>query len=115
MHGHTAASLCSLAAAIVGPYDKRLNSPCSSITWFYVDHQPGTLPSAGQRPEDVGCVAKALQTVQLPDNGSCNVQAEIMAMPAGRMLELTQRYATKRDAGAQGGVCAWLSLPSECK
>ncbi|EFN51862.1 hypothetical protein CHLNCDRAFT_139765 [Chlorella variabilis] len=91
-------------AAIVGPYDKRLNSPCSSITWFYVDHQPGTLPSAGQRPEDVGCVAKALQTVQLPDNGSCNVQAEIMAMPAGRMLELTQRYATKRDAVDMAGV-----------
>ncbi len=81
----------------MGPYDKGLPSPQSSITWFYVDHPPGKLPSKGQRADDAGCVAKALQTLQLAA-GSSNCQAEIAIMPV-HLQQLIQRYANKQDAG----------------
>lgn len=87
----------------MGPYDRRLGSPQSSITWFYVDHAPGRLPAEGQRPDDVGCVAKALQTLQLVQDGGRAV-AEIAAMPTCGLLQLARRYAGKRDAADMAGI-----------
>lgn len=92
--------LCSCCAAIVGPYGKHMDSPASSITWFYVDHPQGVLPAEGQRPESVGCVAKAMQTLQLLDGGGGGVQAEISALPGSILQQLAQRYVGKPDAGA---------------
>lgn len=86
--------------AIVGPYDERQAGSASSITWFYVDHPPGVLPAEGQRPESVGCVAKAMQTLQLLDGGGGGVQAEILALPGTMLQQLAQRYVGKPDAGA---------------
>ncbi|KAL4433628.1 hypothetical protein ABPG75_000069 [Micractinium tetrahymenae] len=85
-------------AAIVGPYDKRQAGPASSITWFYVDHPPGVLPAEGQRPESVGCVAKAMQTLQLLDGGGGGVPAEVSALPSSVLQQLAQRYVGKPDA-----------------
>jgi hypothetical protein len=84
----------------VGPYDKRVPTPRSSLTWFYVDHPAGRLPQEGQRPEDVGCVGKSLQTLQLADDGAGSAQAAIAGMPAagGVMQQLAQQYVGKPDA-----------------
>ena len=49
-------------AAIVSPYDRSVPSPMSTINWFYVSHAPGAVPAEGQRPNEVGCIAKALAT-----------------------------------------------------
>lgn len=91
-------------AAIVGPYDRRLGSLQSSLTWFYVEHAPGQLPAEGQPPASVGCVAKALQTQQLVEDGGRSV-AEIAAMPACTLPKLARRYAARPDAADVGG--AW--------
>ncbi|KAL4450629.1 hypothetical protein ABPG77_000985 [Micractinium sp. CCAP 211/92] len=85
-------------AAIVGPYDKCTAGPASSITWFYVDHPSGVLPAEGQRPERVGCVAKAMQTLRLLDGGGGGVQAEISGLPNSVLQQLAQRYVGKPDA-----------------
>lgn len=99
----TVACPCPLwPAAIVGPYDKRLGSAQSSISWFYVQHAPGRLPAEGQRPNDVGCVAKALQTLQLVDDGGRAV-AEIAAWPVCGLQQLAARYAQKTDAADMMG------------
>lgn len=84
----------------MGPYDKRVPTPRSSLTWFYVDHPAGRLPEEGQRPEDVGCVGKSLQTLQLADDGAGSAQAAIAGMPAagGVMQQLAQQYVGKPDA-----------------
>ena len=91
----------------MGPYDRRLPTPRSSLTWFYVDHPAGRLPEEGQRPEDVGCVGKSLQTLQLAEDGAGSAQAAIAAMPAaaGVMQQLVQQYAGKPDAVDMGS--AW--------
>jgi len=85
----------------VGPYDKRQVAAASSIQFFYVEHPPGVLPAEGQRPEDVGCVAKALQTLPLADGGGRATMAEIAAGPQTMLLQLCQRYSTKPDAGTR--------------
>ncbi len=98
-------------AAIVGPYDKCTAGLASSITWFYVDHPSGVLPAEGQRPESVGCVAKAMQTLRLLDGGGGGVQAEISGLPNSVLQQLAQRYVGKPDAGAlscaQSGCAAY--------
>lgn len=91
-------------AAIVGPYDKRLGGAQSSVTWFYVEHPPGRLPAEGQPPEAVGCVGKALQTLQLVDDGGRAV-AEIAAWPVCGLQQLVLRYAQKHDAGEPQALC----------
>lgn len=48
-------------AAIMSPYDHRVGGSMSSISWFYVDHVVGKVPTEGQRPDEVGCVAKELE------------------------------------------------------
>lgn len=104
----------------MGPYDKRQASVASSITWFHVDHPPGALPGEGQRPEAVGCVAKALQMLQLSDGGGAGTQAEIATMPSSVLQQLAQRYASKPNAGAAIGLpcdtgwclgCLWAAAP----
>jgi len=47
-------------AAIVSPYDAKLPTHKSALTWFYVAHAPGAVPIEGQRPDEVGCVGKEL-------------------------------------------------------
>lgn len=85
----------------MGPYDRRLASSASSISWFYVDHAPGVLPAEGQRPAAVGCVPRALRTLQLVDDGGAAV-AEIAAMPALGLHQLAARYAHRPDAADMG-------------
>lgn len=83
----------------MGPYNRSSAGPASSITWFNVEHPQGALPAEGQRPDAVGCVAKALQALRLADGSGAAAQ-EIAAMPAAALLELGRRYAGTRDAGA---------------
>lgn len=85
-------------AAIVGPYDKRQLAARSSLTCFYVDHPFGVLPGEGQRPDDVGCVAKVLQTLPLADGGGDSAMAEIANLPSSVLQKLALRYAARRDA-----------------
>jgi proteasome lid subunit RPN8/RPN11 len=47
-------------AAIVGPYDRRLPSNRSELTWFYVDQPADKAPPEDRAPEEAGCVAKAM-------------------------------------------------------
>lgn len=61
-------------AAIVGPYDRRNSGAQSSLTWFYVDHEKGKIPEAGQSPLEAGCTAKALQ-VRAAGQAACASQA----------------------------------------
>lgn len=112
-HGvHTAVLKSALPpappAAIVGPYDKRVAGQRSSLSWFFVDHPPGTIPDAGQRPEAAGCSAKALQTVQLVDGGGDMQAGDVAALLGGPLHSiegLAQRYVAKRDGGGEpGGV-----------
>lgn len=86
----------------MGPYDRRLASATSSMTWFYVDHPSGRIPAEGQRPEAAGCVAKALQTQQLVDDGGRAV-AEIAAWPVLGLQQLVQRYTGRREAADMTG------------
>lgn len=90
-------------AAIVGPYDRQLGSLQSSLTWFCVEHAPGQLPAEGQPPSSVGCVAKAIHTQQLVEDGGRSV-AEIAAMPACTLPQLARRYAARPAAADMGGV-----------
>lgn len=48
-------------AAIVGPYNKKLPTCQSSMTWFYVSHQPGRIPSEDENPLQAGCTPMQLQ------------------------------------------------------
>lgn len=48
-------------AAIVGPYNKKLPTCQSSMTWFYVAHEPGRIPSEDENPLQAGCTPMQLQ------------------------------------------------------
>ena len=48
-------------AAIVGPYNKKLPTCQSSITWFYVNHEPGRIPAEDENPLQAGCTPMQLQ------------------------------------------------------
>ena len=81
-------------AAIVGPYDPSLTSSNASITWFYVDHRPGVVPTEGQRPDDVGCVAKELMVQDLLEPLG---QLENLSNFKNDMEQLAKRYAELPD------------------
>ena len=68
---HTPAPPHPPPAAIVGPYDRRLPTPSSSLTWFYVEHPAGRVPEAGQNPAELGCLPK-----QLVVSGACAQEEE---------------------------------------
>lgn len=92
-HREDPSGLEPYVAAIVGPYDKRNTSPVASTTWFYVDHTSGSVPSVGQRPEEVGCVAKELIVERIHDEKSFE-----NLTPLQRDLEaLAKRYAPTPD------------------
>ena len=80
-----------VCAAIVSPYDDRLSNAISQTGWFYVEHPSGQLPSQGERLDAAGCIVKALRTEKL--EASSSSVADILAMPAGDMCTLAQRYA----------------------
>lgn len=52
-------------AAIVGPYNKKLPTCQSSMTWFYVNHEAGRIPAEDENPLQAGCTPMQLQ-VRLP-------------------------------------------------
>ena len=81
-------------AAIVGPYDPQLPSAVSSVTWFYVDHRPGIVPMEGQRPDEVGCIPKALVTEELLEPLG---QLDNLISFQKDMEQLAKRYAELPD------------------
>lgn len=48
-------------AAIVGPYNKKLPTCQSSMTWFYVNHEAGRIPAEDENPLQAGCTPMQLQ------------------------------------------------------
>ena len=48
-------------AAIVGPYNKKLATCQSSMTWFYVHHEAGRIPAEDENPLQAGCSPMELQ------------------------------------------------------
>lgn len=48
-------------AAIVGPYNKKLPTCQSSMTWFYVNHESGRIPAEDENPLQAGCTPMQLQ------------------------------------------------------
>jgi hypothetical protein len=98
----------------VGPYDKRLPGPRSSLTWFHVEHPLGALPTADQAPEQVGCVAKALVAAPLAaaEPGWDAAAAELATLPEAALLGLAQRYVGSTAAGGSwlggGQLGSWL-------
>ena len=48
-------------AAIVGPYNKKLATCQSSMTWFYVQHEAGRIPAEDENPLQAGCSPMELQ------------------------------------------------------
>ena len=59
-HAHRRCGDEPYAAAIVGPYDRRLPGLASAIAWFYVAHEPERLPLPEQDPLQAGCTPMTL-------------------------------------------------------
>lgn len=89
-------------AAIVGPFGQHLQTALSSISWFFVDHPPGQVPSEGQSPEEAGCVAKALSLTTLYDDSK---QELVLAAPKKELQQLAKKYAPLPSAQVFDG--AW--------
>jgi len=81
-------------AAIVSPYDRNASSPLSTINWFYVSHAPGAVPAEGQRPDEVGCIGKALAFTSLYEPLG---QLENLQILQREMEQLAKRYAEMPD------------------
>lgn len=60
-NAHKTATCEPYIAAIVGPYNKKLPTCQSSMTWFYVNHEPGRIPSEDENPLQAGCTPMQLQ------------------------------------------------------
>lgn len=60
-NAHKTATCEPYIAAIVGPYSKKLPTCQSSMTWFYVNHESGRIPSEDENPLQAGCTPMQLQ------------------------------------------------------
>ena len=60
-NAHKTAACEPYIAAIVGPYSKKLPTCQSSMTWFYVNHESGRIPSEDENPLQAGCTPMQLQ------------------------------------------------------
>ncbi|KAL3138447.1 hypothetical protein ABBQ32_006237 [Trebouxia sp. C0010 RCD-2024] len=90
-------------AAIVGPYNKKLPTCQSSMTWFYVAHEPGRIPSEDENPLQAGCTPMQLQVVTLQNPA---LDAPLLGSGEPPMLTelqaLAQRYANQRTRAELG-------------
>lgn len=60
-NAHKTATCEPYIAAIVGPYNKKLTTCQSSMTWFYVHHEAGRIPAEDENPLQAGCTPMELQ------------------------------------------------------
>ncbi|KAK9843826.1 hypothetical protein WJX81_007876 [Elliptochloris bilobata] len=87
-HAHRTGGAEPYAAAIVGPYDRRLPGLASEIAWFYVAHEPERLPAPEQDPLQAGCTPMALAAERVEEG-----EVALVMMPGGEMQDLARRYA----------------------
>ena len=76
--------------AIICPFDVKRKRETSEIVWYFVEHAAGSVPSNGQRPEEVECYAKLLVPEQIlnPLYG-----LENLASMQRELEHLSKRYA----------------------
>lgn len=92
--------------AIICPFDVKRKKETSEIVWYFVEHSAGSVPSNGQRPEEVECYAKSFDPEQVlnPLYG-----LENLASLQRELEHLSKRYAqytyrTELDAWWSEGV-----------
>jgi proteasome lid subunit RPN8/RPN11 len=90
----TPAHMEPYVAAIISPYDRSASTPLSTINWFYVSHAPGAVPAEGQRPDEVGCIGKALAFTSLYEPLG---QLDNLQVLQREMEQLAKRYAEMPD------------------
>jgi hypothetical protein len=78
----------------VSPYDRNASSAVSTINWFYVSHAPGAVPAEGQRPDEVGCIGKALAFTSLYEPLGPLDNLQVLQR---EMEQLAKRYAEMPD------------------
>lgn len=87
-NAHKTASCEPYIAAIVGPYNKKLTTCQSSMTWFYVQHEAGRIPSEDENPLQAGCTPMELQVMLLQTISAqcsamrCNAEKAIRCSPS---------------------------------
>lgn len=76
--------------AIICPFDVKEKKATSEIMWYYVEHAAGIVPSDGQRPEEVGCLARSFvpEPISNPLYG-----LENLASMQRELENLSKRYA----------------------
>jgi len=96
-HAHRLGADEPYAAAIVGPYDRRLPGLASAMAWFYVAHEPDALPGPEQDPLQAGCTPMALAVRRgAPVGACCQGSAHAPPHPQGAQSSPLCRLSQKQ-------------------